>query len=150
MKMKTKNQDWRLSSKTKNSRPGLCTISALYLQHQQQQKTVTLRSHTNLFHKWNFCLSEYFCQLGVTEQQTVFVTNFVTIVALVLTIFIKHDLITWVLKNPKLTISQISTFQSATRFITQYPDLFSVYLATGNFHHKKSGYKSRKSSVIIQ
>ena len=40
----------KIKLQDKYSRQSLCTISALYLQHQQQQKTVTLRSHTNLFH----------------------------------------------------------------------------------------------------
>ena len=46
--------------------------------------------------------------------------------------------------------SQISTYQLATRFITQYPDLFYCYLSTENFPSQEVGYKSRKLPLTIQ
>ena len=93
MKMKTKNQDSRLSSKTNTQDQ----VSVQYISLVLAASTTTKNCHIEQSHqfiplKWNFCLSEYFYQLGVTEQQIVFVTNFVTKLALVLTIFIKHDL----------------------------------------------------------
>ena len=70
MKMKTKNQDSRLSSKTNTQDQDSALVASTTTKNCHIEK-----SHQFIPLKWNFCLSEYFCQLGVTEHQTVFVTN---------------------------------------------------------------------------
>ena len=145
MKMKTKNQDSRLSSKT-NTQDQDSVLAA---------STTTKNCHIEKSHQFipqvEFLFVGVFLSTWCDGPTDSFCDKFChSSGSCFLTIFINHDLTTWViipdLQYPRFQI--ISQQQEC--FIIQHPVLFYSVPSNWNFPSQEFPYKTRKLSVIIQ